>query len=79
MRYRPMLMPDGALRVICSGIDITERKQAEEKIARQQEFYELIINLLPVDVAIFDAEHRFLFVNPSFGGGPRGSAGKSLA
>ncbi|SFP68701.1 PAS domain S-box protein [Hymenobacter arizonensis] len=65
LRYRPMRGPNGVLRVICSGIDITERKQAEEKMARQQEFYELILNLLPVDVAIFDAEHRFLFVNPS--------------
>ncbi|WP_426060268.1 PAS domain S-box protein [Hymenobacter sp. B1770] len=65
LRYRPMRGPNGVLLVICSGVDITERKQAEEKIARQQEFYELILNQLPVDVAIFDAEHRFLFVNPS--------------
>ncbi|MBF9237143.1 PAS domain-containing protein [Hymenobacter sp. BT683] len=65
LRYRPMRGPSGVVRVICSGIDITERKQAEEKIVRQQEFYESILNLLPVDVAVFDAEHRFLFVNPS--------------
>jgi PAS domain S-box-containing protein len=65
VRYRPVTAADGRMLVICSGIDITERKQAEEKMARQQEFYESILNLLPVDVAVFDAEHRFLFVNPS--------------
>jgi PAS domain S-box-containing protein len=65
VRYRPVTATDGRTLVICSGIDITERKQAEEKMARQQEFYESILNLLPVDVAVFDAEHRFLFVNPS--------------
>ncbi|WP_210515830.1 PAS domain S-box protein [Hymenobacter terricola] len=65
MRFRPMTGPNGELRVIGCGVDISERKQAEEKAARQQEFYESILNLLPVDVAIFDAEHRYLFVNPS--------------
>ncbi|MFD2720396.1 PAS domain S-box protein [Hymenobacter monticola] len=65
LRYRSARDADGALRVISSGIDITARKRAEEKLARQREFYESILNLLPVDVAVFDAEHRFLFVNPS--------------
>ncbi|WP_201987008.1 PAS domain-containing protein [Hymenobacter rubidus] len=65
LRYRPVVGLDGRAIVISSGIDITERKQAEEKLARQQEFYESILNLMPVDVAVFDAEHRFLFANPS--------------
>jgi PAS domain S-box-containing protein len=65
MGYRPVVASDGRILVIGSGVDITERKQAEEKMVRQQEFYEAILNLLPVDVAVFDAEHRFLFVNPS--------------
>ncbi|GAB3868145.1 hypothetical protein GCM10028824_12240 [Hymenobacter segetis] len=63
--YRPVQGPDGTPLVIASGTDITASKQAEQEIARQQEFYESILNLLPVDVAVFDAEHRFLFVNPS--------------
>ncbi|MBO2008975.1 PAS domain S-box protein [Hymenobacter negativus] len=63
--YQPIVAGDGRTLVICSGIDITERKQSEEKMVAQQEFYEAILNLLPVDVAVFDAGHRFLFVNPS--------------
>ncbi|MGI4886813.1 MAG: PAS domain-containing protein [Janthinobacterium lividum] len=63
--YRPVLGPTGTQWVISSGVDITERKQAEARMAQQQEFYESILNLLPVDVAVFDADHRFLFLNPS--------------
>jgi PAS domain S-box-containing protein len=64
--YRPVTSAGGDLQMIIStGVDITERKRAEERAARQQEFYESILNLLPVDVAVFDPEHRFLFVNPS--------------
>ncbi|GAB3844340.1 hypothetical protein GCM10028822_01520 [Hymenobacter terrigena] len=63
--YRPARNHDGTLLVIGSGTDITASKRAEQEIVRQQEFYESILNLLPVDVAVFDAGHRFLFVNPS--------------
>ncbi|MGY3090498.1 PAS domain S-box-containing protein [Hymenobacter sp. UYAg731] len=63
--YRPVRGHDGMPLVIGSGTDITASKVAELAIARQQEFYESILNLLPVDVAVFDAGHRFLFVNPS--------------
>ncbi|MDO7851321.1 PAS domain S-box protein [Hymenobacter convexus] len=65
LRFRPVVSADGRTLIICSGIDITERKQGEEKMVAQQEFYESVLNLLPVDIAVFDAEHRFLFVNPS--------------
>jgi len=64
--FRPVSGLTGDLQIVIStGVDITERKRVEERAARQQEFYESILNLLPVDVAVFDPEHRFLFVNPS--------------
>lgn len=63
--FRPVRGADGELLVISAGVDITDRKQAEEKIAQQQEFYESILDLLPVEVAVFDAGHRYLFVNPA--------------
>ncbi|OUJ71121.1 PAS domain-containing protein [Hymenobacter crusticola] len=62
----PVIEADGSVRLLIgSGIDITARKLAEEKAAQQQEFYESILNLLPVDIAVFDAEHRYVFVNPA--------------
>jgi len=31
----------------------------------QKSFYEKIINTIPVDIAVFDKDHKYLFVNPS--------------
>ncbi|MDO7877462.1 PAS domain-containing protein [Hymenobacter sp. ASUV-10] len=63
---KPIYEEDGELRfMIGTGIDITDRKLVEAKVAQQQEFYESILNFLPVDVAVFDSQHRYVFVNPS--------------
>ncbi|UOR04726.1 PAS domain-containing protein [Hymenobacter aerilatus] len=45
--------------------DITQGKDAERQMQQQREFYETILNLLPVDIAVFDPERRYLFVNPA--------------
>ena len=39
-------------------------KLAEEIIEKQKNFYENILNSLPTDIAVFDPDHRYLFVNP---------------
>ena len=44
--------------------DISEQKTIEEKLQQQRTFYENILNNIPSDVAVFDAEGRYLFVNP---------------
>ena len=43
--------------------DITETFALNKKIELQKQFYEDILNSLPVDVAVFNAEHKYLFVN----------------
>lgn len=63
--YQPVPGPTGTRWVIATGVDITERKLAEAQMAKQREFYESVLNLLPVDVDVFDVQHRFLFVNPA--------------
>ncbi|GAB3239499.1 hypothetical protein GCM10027346_32840 [Hymenobacter seoulensis] len=45
--------------------DITTLKQAEKQLVDQREFYETVLNQLPADVAVFDTEHRYRFVNPA--------------
>jgi len=45
--------------------DITERKFAARELDRQKEFYENILNNIPTDIAVFDTDHRYLFVNPT--------------
>jgi PAS domain S-box-containing protein len=44
--------------------DITDSKLATQKLDKQKEFYESILNSIPIDIAVFDADHRYLFVNP---------------
>ena len=45
--------------------DITDRKLVSYKLDKQKEFYENILNKIPTDIAVFDAQHKYLFVNPS--------------
>ena len=49
--------------MVASGVDITKRYQAEQQLAEQRAFYELVLNQLPTDVGVFDARHHYLFVN----------------
>jgi PAS domain S-box-containing protein len=44
--------------------DITDRIEATRKLDEQKAFYENILNVLPADIAVFDASHKYLFVNP---------------
>lgn len=71
---------DGELRTIDMGVstafmdgerlfigfarDITESRQIARELALQKSFYENILNKIPTDIAVFDADHRYLFVNP---------------
>ncbi|MGI4883328.1 MAG: response regulator [Janthinobacterium lividum] len=62
--YRPLFAPDGALRmVIGTSVDVTRHQRAEKQLADQRTFYEFALDQLPCDVAIFDHEFRYLFVN----------------
>jgi signal transduction histidine kinase len=51
-----------ALEDLASGL--ARMFAAKKQSANQQEFYENILNKLPTDIAVFDADHRYLFVNP---------------
>ncbi|MFM7709555.1 MAG: PAS domain S-box protein [Ferruginibacter sp.] len=44
--------------------DVTELKEAEDELNRQKKFTEDIINNIPTDIAVFDTEHRYIFINP---------------
>lgn len=45
-------------------IDITEKKLAQQRLEKQRIFYEQVLNSIPSDIAVFDHEHRYLFINP---------------
>jgi len=44
--------------------NITVLKQITEKLDIQKEFYENILNKMPADIAVFDSNHKYLYVNP---------------
>lgn len=44
--------------------DITDRIISENKLSKQKQFYETILNKLPIEVVVFDSEQKYLFVNP---------------
>lgn len=44
--------------------DITEEETREQALTEQKAFYEEILNKIPADIAVFDNEHRYLFLNP---------------
>ncbi len=44
--------------------DITEKISTEKRIRTQREFYEKILDNIPADIAVFDNEQRYLYVNP---------------
>lgn len=44
-------------------LDITQRKEAEFEIKRKRAFNDSVLHNIPADVAVFDSEHRYLFLN----------------
>jgi PAS domain S-box-containing protein len=43
--------------------DITKYVEAKQEIIKQKEFYEKILDQIPTDVAVFDQDHRYLYLN----------------
>lgn len=41
-----------------------EKNEVLHIAQKQKSFYENIFNMLPIDLAVFDANHKYLFVNP---------------
>jgi len=49
----------------CSFIrDITIKRNYENELTKQKKFTEDVLNHLPADIAVFDRNHNYLFVNP---------------
>ncbi len=54
---------DGKLIYIGNCRDVTEHFNIEQKNLQQKEFYEKILNQIPTDVAVFDQNHKYLYLN----------------
>ena len=53
------------LMALAAGIGSTiSRSQAKHLLMEQKDFYENVLNSIPSDIVVFDAEHRYKFLNP---------------
>jgi PAS domain S-box-containing protein len=43
--------------------DVTEEKSMNDELIRQKKFNEDILNNIPADIAVFDPNHRYIFLN----------------
>jgi PAS domain S-box-containing protein len=49
--------------ILSLGKDVTRMKEAQEEIASQKRFTDGVLNNIPADIAVFDDQHRYVFVN----------------
>jgi len=45
--------------------DVTEQRETEEELRHLKDFYEQVLNAMPIDLAIFGPEGRYEYVTPS--------------
>ena len=45
--------------------DVTEHIEIQQKLIEQKGFYEKILDRLPTDVAVFDSNYRYIYLNPA--------------
>ena len=65
-RLYPYLDENGAVvGYIFANTDVTSRLQIEAELAEQSAYYQSILNCVPVEIVVFDAEHRYRFINPT--------------
>ncbi|SFU44311.1 PAS domain S-box protein [Pontibacter akesuensis] len=57
-------------QVIGSAEDVTKVRQQSQELQRQKDFYEAILNHIPSDVAVYNKDLQFLFLNPAAVGDP---------
>ncbi len=55
---------NGQIYIIVSIRELSDRKIVNRELEKQKSFYENILNKIPTDIAVFDLDHRYVFVNP---------------
>lgn len=64
--YIPVNFKDGSQGEIWKLRDITEQKQVDKKFEEQRLFYEMILNSMPMDIAVHNPQDlSLLYINPN--------------
>jgi PAS domain S-box-containing protein len=61
--YIPMFLNETTFRGILQLKDISDQKKNEQQLKQQRIFYEDLLNQIPADIAVFNADHTYLFAN----------------
>ena len=62
--YIPLTFGNNYKGGIWKFADVTDQKNEEKKLEEQRMFYEQVLNSIAADIVVFDAKHRYLFINP---------------
>ena len=62
----PFTEADGSALVLKVGIDITERRQAEEALYQEKERYRILVEAAPSGISIIGKDGRYKYLNPKF-------------
>jgi len=66
LRYTAPVIRDGTVTgVLGFGVDITERKNAEEELRHIKELYEDLVQAMPAEFGLFDADGRLCYASTS--------------
>jgi PAS domain S-box-containing protein len=60
-----LVVRDGIAVYEGSCRDITDTVNVQQRLLQQKEFYEKILDRLPTDVAVFDSNNKYIYVNPN--------------
>jgi PAS domain S-box-containing protein len=64
--FKKKIYFSGVITDISKEVELEkERSELFENIKNQKAFYEDVLNTIPVDIAVFDDNHKYKFVNPS--------------
>lgn len=63
--FIPLILGNNNKGGIWKFRDITAQKNTEKRLSDLRNFYEQILNHIAADIVVFDAQQRYIFVNPT--------------
>jgi PAS domain S-box-containing protein len=63
--FIPLILGKNNKGAIWKFRDITAQKNTEKQLAQIRNFYEQILNYIAADIVVFDANQKYVFINPT--------------